>query len=285
MRFTKMQATGNDFVLLEATDVKNNCNDLAIKMCDRHFGVGADGLILIDSSKQPLYMRIFNADGSEAGICGNGLRCFSKYVFDNGLTALHDIKVNTPSGIKQTTIYLKQGKVVSARVNMGSPKFYAAEIPVNIANGYTSSKDFAKGVIVDYPVEISGMMLMLTFVNMGNPHSVNFISSDVNQYPLTSIGTLIENFNIFPNRTNFEIANVIDKNTIKARVWERGVGETLACGSGACAIAVAARIKNLIGNQVDIIMPGGKLLIEWDMVGDVYLKGPAETVFIGEWVE
>ena len=275
-----MQATGNDFIVLETANVSSDLKELAITMCNRHFGIGADGIILIDSSKQPLFMRIFNADGSEAGICGNGLRCFSSYAFENGLTSSYDIEVNTPSGIKQITVNLEQGKVVSGRVNMGSPKFSAADIPVNSSDIVSNS-----AVITDYPLEIAGMQLLLTFVNMGNPHSVNFISSNVSAYPLSEIGPQVENHIIFPERTNFEIANIIDRNTIKARVWERGVGETLACGSGACAIAVASSIKNLTGNKVDIILPGGKLLIEWDINGDVYLTGDVETVFTGEWIK
>lgn len=280
MKFTKMQATGNDFVVLQKDKVSSDIEELAIKMCDRHFGIGADGIILIDSSVQPLYMRIFNADGSEAGICGNGLRCFSKYVFDNGLINDYDIEVNTPSGIKRISVNLEQGKVVSARVNMGSPRFSAADIPVNITNIAPNN-----GVIMDYPLEISGIKLMLIFVNMGNPHSVSFISTDVADFHLNEIGPLVENAAIFPERTNFEIVNIIDRNTIKARVWERGVGETLACGSGACAIAIAASIKGLTGNQVDIMLPGGKLIIEWDINGDVHLTGAVETVFTGEWTK
>jgi diaminopimelate epimerase len=280
MQFTKMQATGNDFIVLEKDNVSSDIKELAIKMCDRHFGIGADGIILVDSSVQPLYMRIFNADSSEAGICGNGLRCYSKYVFDNGLAKDYDIEVNTPSGIKRIAVTLEQREVVSARVNMGPPSFSASDIPVNIANGASSS-----GVITDYPLEVSDMKLLLSFVNMGNPHSVNFITSDVADFPLNEIGPLVEHDAIFPERTNFEIAKIIDRNTIKARVWERGVGETLACGSGACAIAVAASTKNLTGNKVDIMLPGGKLVVEWDINGDVYLTGAVETVFTGEWTK
>jgi diaminopimelate epimerase len=278
MKFTKMQATGNDFVILEKDNVVDDIKELAIKMCDRHFGIGADGIILVDSSAQPLYMRIFNADGSEAGICGNGLRCFSKYVFDNTLARDYDIEVNTPSGIKRISVNLEQGEVVSARVNMGPPSFSAADIPVNIDNIASGG-----GVITDYPLEVSGMKLLLTFVNMGNPHSIYFISSDVAEFPLNQIGPLVEHADIFPERTNFEIAHIVDRNVIKARVWERGVGETLACGSGACAIAVAASTKNLSGNNIDIMLPGGKLVIEWDINGDVFLTGAVETVFTGEW--
>jgi diaminopimelate epimerase len=280
MNFTKMQATGNDFVILEKDNLTSDIKELAVKMCNRHFGIGADGIILVDSSLQPLYMRIFNADGSEAGICGNGLRCFAKYVFDNGMLKDYDIEVNTPSGIKRISVNLDQSEVVSARVNMGPPRFSAADIPVNITDIDTNN-----GVITDYPLEISGKKLLLTFVNMGNPHSVNFISSDVADFPLNDIGPLLEHNAIFPERSNYEIAKIIDRNTIKARVWERGVGETLACGSGACAIAVAASIKNLTGNNVDIMLPGGKLTIEWDINGDVYLTGAVETVFIGEWTK
>jgi diaminopimelate epimerase len=280
MKFTKMQATGNDFVVLEKDNVVADIKELAMEMCDRHFGIGADGIILIDPSTQPLYMRIYNADGSEAGICGNGLRCFAKYVFDNGLAKDYDIDVNTPSGIKRISVNLEHGTVVSARVNMGTPSFSATDIPVNLDNTASSS-----GVIIDYPLEISGTKLMLTFVNMGNPHSVYFISLDVNDFPLNEIGPLVENNAIFPERTNFEIANIVDRNTIKARVWERGVGETLACGSGACAIAVAASTKNLTGNNLDIMLPGGKLVTEWDINGDVYLMGTVEKVFTGEWTK
>jgi diaminopimelate epimerase len=284
MRFTKMQATGNDFILVESANLKHNWNNLAQKMCHRHFGVGADGLILVDSSQKPVFMRIFNADGSEAEICGNGLRCFSKYVCDNGLISDYNIEINTPSGIKESTIFLENGKVSQVKVNMGTPKFSAVEIPVKIDNGEMYMKGEDINLIMDYPLNVSGEKLALNFVNMGNPHSVNFISTDVSFYPLNAIGPLVENHVMFPERTNFEIANIIDRRNIKARVWERGVGETLACGSGACAIAVSASVKNLIEKQVDIMMLGGKLTIEWEKGRDVYLTGAAETVFTGEWL-
>jgi diaminopimelate epimerase len=285
MKFTKMQATGNDFILMSSGNKIPSWNKLAKEMCDRHFGVGADGLITVDSSNNVLSMRIFNADGSEAEVCGNGLRCFAKYVFDNGIAQNSEIEVNTISGTKLTTAFINMGKVEKIKVDMGSPEFAAKDIPVNIKAGFQPGKDNSSEAIVDYPLDIADENLNLTFINMGNPHAVNFISTDVSQYPLSQIGPKVERHPIFPERTNFEIANLINKKTIEARVWERGVGETLACGSGACAIAVAARVKKLTGNQVDIIMPGGKLTIDWDLVGNVYLTGPVETVFIGDWVE
>lgn len=285
MKFTKMQAAGNDFILVENSSAKINLNNLARTMCNRHFGIGADGLITIDTSCMPHNMRIFNADGSEAEVCGNGLRCFTKYVYDKGYIRDTLIHINTSSGIKESIIEILDGAVNKVKVNMGLPRFTANEIPVNLIYGKSSVEINHADAIIDYQLNVRDNNLLLTFVNMGNPHSVCFITSSISEYRLEKVGPAVENHIIFPAKTNFEIARIIDKQNIEARVWERGVGETLACGSGACAIAVSAILKGLIEKQVYIIMPGGRLSVEWNIGGNVYLSGPVEIVFTGEWPE
>jgi diaminopimelate epimerase len=281
MKFFKYEAAGNDFVVIDARQEKADWNRLAVDMCHRHFGVGADGIITVDfQNGNNLFMRIFNADGSEAEVCGNGLRCFAKFVADHGISDSPELKIFTPSGIKLATVYKDEGKVNRVRVNMGMPRFCAAEIPVTADQGGKLLD--IKGML-GYSLNVEKVVVDLNFVSLGNPHAVAFISSPVDEYNLANIGPKIEHNPIFPQKTNFEIANVIDKSTIKARVWERGVGETLACGSGACATGVAAIKRGLVDNNVDIIMPGGKLEISWKEGGDVYLTGPVKQVFQGDW--
>ncbi len=273
--FVKMQGTGNDFIMVDARRLDLDWPALAIEMCRLHFGVGADGLILIqDSKKADLKMRIFNADGSEAQICGNGLRCFAKYAVDRKIVRGPALTVDTLAGIKKIETTSLRGSVGQAQVNMGMPELSPDRIPVSVK---------ARGPVLDHPVKVAGRELKLSFVSMGNPHAVCFIKQNVDNFPLSDIGPKVEHHKLFPQRTNFEIVNVVDKNTLKARVWERGVGETLACGSGACAVAVASRLKGLTGNSVNILVRGGKLTITWAGKGDVYLKGPAEEVYEGEY--
>jgi diaminopimelate epimerase len=282
MNFTKMQAAGNDFIMIDARNMKADWNKLAIDMCRIHFGIGADGLILVDKNKPGgLVMRIFNADGSEAEVCGNGLRCFAKYVVDNKIARGPDINVTTLSGIKETRVFTSKGNVKKAKVNMGKPVLKARDIPVNVEGNL--SKRNRELFVSDYPLTVSGKKLSLSFVSMGNPHAVHFIKTPVDTFPLEKIGPQVEKNRIFPKKTNFEIAHIIDDNRIEARVWERGVGETLACGSGACAIAVAARLNKLTTDRVDIIMRGGMLTIDWDGRGDIFMTGPVENVFSGVW--
>ena len=282
MKFTKMQGAGNDFILVEAGKARRNWPKLAIAMCDRHFGVGADGLLVVFSSGvADLQMRIFNADGSEAKACGNGLRCLIRYALDEGLVArkAQEISVETISGVRKAKLQMVKGNV-TIQVGMGEPKFGAEDIPVTIKPG-RNVVDIKP--IMNYPVIVDGKTLLLDLVSMGSPHAVYFWQHPVSDFPLSQLGPKVEHLSTFPDRVNFEVARVLSRNEIEARVWERGVGETLACGSGACAIAVFAQLHSYIGNKVDIKLPGGILVIEWDGKGEVFLSGPAKIVFKGEW--
>lgn len=277
MNFSKLQATGNDFILVDARNVDQNWAELAQAICQRHFGVGADGLILVQNSRvADLKMRIFNPDGSEAEACGNGLRCFAKYSIERGIVDKTNLTIETLPGIRKTKACVSQGKVNQVEVNMGTPQFQPEQIPVK------GQVDIIP--ILDYPLMIGGRKLALSLLSMGNPHAVSFLSEPVANFPLAEIGPEVERHPMFPKRTNFEIAKVLSREKIEARVWERGVGETLACGSGACAIAVAARLLSYVNGKVDIILPGGILTIYWDRVGEVLLTGPVEEVFTGEYL-
>jgi diaminopimelate epimerase len=277
MRFVKMHGAGNDFVLLEAQGNEQDWPRLAQAMCDRHFGVGADGLILVlPSSRADVRMRIFNPDGSEAEMCGNGLRCIVKYAVEGGLARPRDgrIAVETPAGVLATQTFGDGRTVERVRVSMGVPRFEPADVPVLVE---------AQPPILALPLEVAGHKLRLTCLSMGNPHAVHFLDSPVDDFPLEQIGPLVEHHALFPQRVNFEVAQVLAADRIEALVWERGAGRTLACGSGASATAVAACLHRLIEEKVDITLPGGTLAIEWDGRGEVYLTGPAERVFAGEW--
>jgi diaminopimelate epimerase len=284
MKFSKLQATGNDFILLDARNMEHDWPKLARDMCYRHHGIGADGLLLVMSSKAAdLKMRMFNPDGSEAEVCGNGLRCFAKYVIDRRIAGGPNLTVETMGGMKNIQASISQGKVKQAKVNMGKPRFGTKDIPVTMDKQQKGKGEVDIKPILDYPLAIDGRTLTLSFVSMGNPHAVSFLSQPVAAFPLSEIGPRIENHTMFPERVNFEIARVLNRSQIEARVWERGAGETLSCGSGACAIAIIARLKGHTNNKVDIMLPGGNLTISWDGVGEIYLSGPVEEVFIGEW--
>ncbi|MFQ5988208.1 MAG: diaminopimelate epimerase [Dehalococcoidia bacterium] len=272
MKFAKMQATGNDFVLIEAGDAERDWPQLARAMCERHFGVGADGLILLVPSKlADLGMRMFNPDGSEAEACGNGLRCLARYAIDRGLAdASRELSVETLGGTRKARA---RGEII--QVNMGVPELKAEQIPMVIEEELD--------IILDLPVVVHGEKLLLTCLSMGNPHAVFFTEEAVAKFPLFELGPSVENHPLFPNRVNFEVANVLARKKVRARVWERGLGETLSCGTGACAVAVAARLHDYVDSHVDIILPGGTLAVDWDGVGEVMLSGPAELVFWGEW--
>jgi diaminopimelate epimerase len=286
MKFTKLQATGNDFILVYTRNIELDCPKLARDMCHRHNGVGADGLLLvIPSDIADLKMRMFNPDGSEAEVCGNGLRCFAKYVIDRGIAARQNLTVETAAGTKTIQSSISQGKVSHAKVNMGMPRFKAEDVPVLIEKQQKGRGEVDITPILDYPLNINKRKLSLSFVSMGNPHAVDFLSQPVADFPLSEIGPQVEKHPIFPERVNFEIARVLNRDKIEARVWERGAGETLSCGSGACAIAVIAKLKGYTDNEVDIMLPGGILTINWDGVGEVYLSGPVEEVFTGEWLK
>ena len=308
MRFSKLQATGNDFVLVDARDVERDWAKLAQAMCRRHFGIGADGLILLQKSNYcQLKMRIFNPDGSEAEACGNGLRCFAKYIIEKGISGKvlaasgersnPCLTIETLSGIREAKAYMLGGKVSRVEVSMGMPQFQSEQIPTTLslegrglqAKNYPLPSRERNKVrvlpLLNYPLLIGERELALSILSMGNPHAVSFLSQPVDSFPLAEVGPEVERHPVFPQRTNFEVARVLDKEKIEARVWERGVGETLACGSGACAIAVAAQSLGYIAKQVDIMLPGGVLTVFWDGTGEVVLSGPVEEVFTGEWLE
>jgi diaminopimelate epimerase len=284
MKFVKMHGAGNDYVVLDARDMEADWPALARAMCDRHTGVGADGLLLVLPSASPsaladIRMREFNQDGSESEMCGNGIRCLAKYVLERGIVDRNKnpLNIETMSGIRVLEPIWHDGKVDRSRVAMGEPELRSGKVPV------TLSEDMADGPVLDFPLDVDGTTLDLTFVSMGNPHAIAFIESPVSKFPLHRIGPEVERHAIFPNRVNFSIVNAKEGRGVVARVWERGVGETLACGTGACAIAVASRLHGYCGDDVDITLPGGVLTISWDGVGEVYLEGPAVEVFEGEW--
>jgi diaminopimelate epimerase len=290
MNFTKVQGAGNDFILVETKDIECDLPQMARTMCDRHFGIGADGLLLLLASDiADFRMRMFNPDGFEAEACGNGLRCLAKYIIDRGLqagkfkealTLQNQILIETMAGIRMVKLN-KIGESIKIQVGMGTPKFGAGDIPVVIESGEGNLVDIKP--MLSNSVVIDGKELRLNFVSMGNPHAVYFWQKPVADFPLSQVGPKVEHLAIFPNRVNFEVANVVSRQQIETRVWERGAGETLACGTGACAVAVAAQLYGYTDNEVDIKLPGGILQAEWDKAGEVFLSGPAEVVFTGEW--
>lgn len=278
MKFTKMQGLGNDYVYVNC--LKETIADppaLAKKISDRHFGVGSDGLIMINpSDKADFEMEMYNADGSRAEMCGNGIRCVAKYVYDYGLTDKTRISVETLAGIKYLDLTVENGKVSLVRVGMGRPILEPENIPVQ-AEGSR---------VVDEPLTVDGKEYRMTCVSMGNPHAVIFVDQDVRELPLEQIGPSFENHERFPKRINTEFARVLDRRTVEMRVWERGSGETLACGTGTCATAVACVLNGLTEDEITVHLLGGDLYIKWDREKDtVYMTGPAETVFDGEWPE
>lgn len=279
MQFTKMEGAGNDYIYIDARNEERDWPELARVMSDRHFGIGSDGLILIkDSAAADLRMVMFNADGSEGDMCGNGIRCFAKYAIERGIVPPPSggLTIETLAGIR-TVIPIGDGSgIVAARVSMGAPILQPEEIPVALP-------DAPPPPVLGYPFALDGYDLPLNFVSMGNPHAITFIQQPVADFPLHTVGPKVEHHPLFPRRVNFEIVNVDGPGRLTARVWERGSGETLACGTGASAIAVAARLAGLCGDQVDITLPGGVLHIAWDGIGEVIMEGPATEVFTGEW--
>lgn len=278
MKFTKMQGLGNDYVYVNCFSEKvPDPSELAVRISDRHFGVGSDGLILIcPSDKADFEMVMYNADGSRGEMCGNGIRCVAKYVYDYGLTDKTSISVETLGGIKYLDLTVEDGKVKLVKVDMGRPILTPSDIPVE-AEGERA---------VDEPIETDGKEYRMTCVSMGNPHAVIFVDEDVKDIPLEMIGPKFENHKRFPNRINTEFARVLDRKTVEMRVWERGSGETLACGTGACAVAVSCILNGLTEDKVTVKLLGGDLQIEWDREKDtVYMTGPAEVVFDGVWPE
>ncbi|MDD4873719.1 MAG: diaminopimelate epimerase [Dehalococcoidales bacterium] len=283
MFFTKLQSVGNDFILVETSDMDCDWATLAKSMCHRRFGIGSDGLLLlVPSAKADFGMRMFNPDGTEAEACGNGLRCLIKYCADMKLADNHidRLTIETAVGLRKASFSKKDGKMDKIQASMGKPEFDAKKIPVSVE----SSKVMivAKKLIAEYPIKINEIDLLLNFVSMGNPHAIHFQDKSVNEFPLCQIGPVVEHHKLFPKRVNFEIASVINRKQIDVRVWERGAGETLGCGTGACAVAVASRLLGYTDNNVKLMLPGGILEVDWDG-GEVLLSGIAEIVFTGDW--
>jgi len=278
VEFAKLQGTGNDFVLIDAHELDLDWPILAAQMCDRHFGVGADGLLLVlPSNTADLRLSMFNPDGSEAEACGNGLRCFARYARERGLAKADEFVVETMAGTRAVRIRDRH----RIQVAMGRPELNPSAIPIAL-DGHGKSDATP---VLDHPLLVGNTRLSIGCVSMGNPHAVCFLDDPVADFALAEVGPRVEHHHMFPNRVNFEVANIITRREIRARVWERGAGETLACGSGACAIAVVARLKDLGEPSIDIHMPGGILTVDWDGSGEVLLSGPAELVFAGTWPE
>ncbi len=274
MKFTKMHGIGNDYVYVNCfEETVKNPGEVAKFVSDRHFGIGSDGLILIKPSETADFeMEMYNADGSQGAMCGNGIRCVAKYVYDYGLTDKTKFSISTKGGIKYPELTVENGKVSMVKVNMGAPELTPAKIPV------ISGKD----QVVNEPIEVDGVTYYMTAVSMGNPHTVIFID-DVKGLDIEKIGPEFENHACFPDRVNTEFCRIIDEETVEMRVWERGSGETLACGTGACATAVACILNGYTKDKVTVKLLGGDLEIFWDREANlVYMNGPAATVFNGE---
>lgn len=277
IKFTKMHGLGNDYVYIDAINQKiENESSLAQFVSNRHFGIGSDGLILICKSEiADFKMRMFNSDGSEAEMCGNGIRCVGKFVYDKGLTNKTTVKIETLAGIKTLILNTKDGKVETARVDMGEPILEAEKIPV------ISTEKTVKNL----ELEAENKKFKFTCVSMGNPHAITIVEN-TKEFDVEKYGKVLEIDKAFPKKANIEFAQIVDRQNINMRVWERGAGETLACGTGACATAVACNLNGLTDRKVNIELLGGTLNIEWNETDNhVYMTGPAVTVFDGELYE
>ena len=288
--FWKMHGAGNDFVVLAADDADAPWGTLAERVCDRHFGVGADGLIVaLPSERADRRMRIFNADGSEAEMCGNGIRCLVKFVLEQGLADAPDgrVRIETIPGVLKAVATRgasgangtdgtdgADGRVARVRVAMGAPSLEPAALGAHVEQAPP---------LIDLPLEAAGTTYAATLVSMGNPHAVLFTDAPPADFELERVGPALEHHPLFERRTNVEVVRVVDRSRLEMRVWERGVGETLACGSGACAALVAARLHDAVDDRAEVRLPGGTLLLEWDGSGEVVLEGPAVQVFASVW--
>ncbi len=284
MKFTKMHGAANDFVVVDARDLERDWPTMAITVCDRHRGIGCDSLItLLKSDKADFRMRTYDADGSESETCGNGLRCVARYVMEKGLVPpdIEGITIETLSAVSSVKLERKDGKVVKFWANLGKPRLSREQLPVDFKA--CKGEFFNVNSLVDYRVRVDGMEVTLNLVSMGNPHAVLFTEEPVKDFPMAKIGPLVENLSIFPNRTNFQVARVLDKEHIEARVWEKGIGETMACGSGTCAITVASKLNGYTGSKVEVKLPGGTLEGSFNGTGEVVVGGPAVIVYEGVW--
>ena len=280
MKFTKMQGCGNDYIYVNSlaeTISDTEKPALVQRLSDRHFGIGGDGVIFINQGKKAAFeMEMYNADGSRSQMCGNGIRCVAKYVYDKGLTDKKEVSIISGGQIKYLELQVKDGKMLTAKVNMGRPVFAPAEIPAVMPEGAENA--------VNTPIVVNGEEYHMTCVSMGNPHAVIFVN-DVSELDLEKTGPLFENHERFPRRINTEFVKVLDKNHVEMRVWERGSGETLACGTGSCATVAACVLNGLTDTSVTVKLLGGELLIEWDREANlIYMTGPAATVYEGEYI-
>ena len=275
MKITKMQGLGNDYIYINCLEetVKDPAA-LSRRISDRHFGVGSDGLVMImPCDKADFRMRMFNADGSEAEMCGNAARCVGKYIHDRGLSDREEIRLMTGAGVKTLKLSVEDGKTRSVRVDMGAPILTAAEIPVSVP----------ESPVIAHPVEVCGQTFRMTCVSMGNPHTV-IVVEDADRFDVHGIGAVLECHPLFPAKTNVEFVTVKDREHLRMRVWERGSGETMACGTGACASLVATVLNGLCERKAVLELNGGPLTVSWDPETDhVYQEGPAEFVFDGEY--
>jgi len=276
MHFTKMHGAGNDYVYVNCFKEKLDCDlsDLAIAVSNRNFGIGSDGLILIEpSDSSAARMRMFNSDGSEAEMCGNGLRCVAKFVYDHGIHREPEFKIETGCGLKGVTLDIEGEVVNSVTINMGEPVLTAGDIP----------STFSDSPVVEQSIEVSGAEFKVTSLSMGNPHCVVFVDELTDELVQT-VGPKIENHQVFPARTNVEFVQILSDSHLRQRTWERGAGETLACGSGASAVCVAGVMANRSAREVKISLEGGDLKLEWqESDNSVYMTGPAVEVFSGTW--
>ena len=270
MRITKMHGLGNDFIVFfDNGNTELNVTDMAQRLCNRHTGIGADGLVIVmPSDIADVRMRIINSDGSEAEMCGNGIRCFAKYAYDRKIIDKEEFTVETLAGIMTPTIIADNGVAKLVKVNMGKPTFSAKNIPM----------DVEADKVIDYTLDVDGVSYMVSSVLLGVPHTEVFVD-DVTTVPLTVLGPMIEKHPLFPKGTNVNFVQVVNENTVKVRTWERGAGATLACGTGSCSSAVMAYEKGLTGRSVDVELYLGTLRVDYDEDGTVYMTGPATEVF------
>ena len=283
MKFTKMQGCGNDYVYVNGfTETVLDKKATAIQVSDRHFGIGSDGLIFINpSNKADCEMEMYNSDGSRAEMCGNGIRCVAKFAYDNGIVTKKVFDVDTLAGVKHVELTFNlEGEVSGARVDMASPILFPEAIPCDV----TKFDSPVEKYVVLAPLTVEGKTYQVSAVSMGNPHAIIFIDSDVKEFPLEEIGPSFEVHPAFPKHVNTEFVRILDRKTVEMRVWERGAGETFACGTGACAVVVAAILSGFVDNEVTVRLLGGNLKISWSgkETDSVFMEGPATTVFKGE---
>jgi diaminopimelate epimerase len=285
MRFVKLHGAGNDYIYVDAREPalagqSPEWPEVARRVSDRHFGIGSDGLILLrESNVADARMQMFNADGSEGLMCGNGIRCLVRFGLDTNALSTRQkaFNIETASGVLNVRPIWSEGMMTRASVSMGAPRLGASEIPVHAPG--------SDNCVIDHPMTVAGHHLLLTCVSMGNPHAVTFLEDPMEDFPLTEIGPLVERHPMFPEGVNFEIVNIVDRAHIRVRVWERGSGITLACGTGACAAVVAARLHGLVDDDVAVELPGGELTVVWPGEGEVVMEGPVARVFEGDWPE